>query len=353
MTKKIKLGIIFGGKSLEHEVSLLSAASVIRATDKEKYEIIKIGITKEGKWLLSKSTPENIENGSWEKEALNNPKSNIAVLETNKSLKDYVDVVFPVLHGPYGEDGTIQGLFEMVNIPYVGGSVIGTSTSMDKIISKKIFNEENIPVCKYIVVMRKDILYDSRGILKTIEEKIQYPMFVKPANLGSSVGISKAHNKEELEEALKEAMKHDRKILIEEYINCREIEIAVIGNDEPKVSAVGEVIAGKEFYDYEAKYQSGGKSEICIPANISKDKIETIKELAVKAYKALDLCGCSRIDFFLDKDTDNIYINEINALPGFTSFSMFPLLFEEAGLEYKKLINELVEYAIKRHQEKN
>lgn len=347
-----KIAIIFGGRSLEHDVSLLSATSVLKAIKKDIYEIVTIGITKDGQWLLYDGDIEHIATGKWE-EIAKEKNEEIAVLGSHQSLKDYADIAFPVLHGPYGEDGTIQGLFEMINMPYVGGSVIGTSTAMDKIISKRLFHEADIPVCQYTVVMRNDIVYDIQSVLETVQKQIEYPMFIKPANLGSSVGITKAHDVKELEEGLLEAIKHDRRVLIEENINCREIETAVIGNDDPKVAAVGEVVASNEFYDYEAKYLSNGASKVQIPAKITKDQESEIKDLAIKAYKALDLCGFSRIDFFIDKDTNQIYINEINSIPGFTQYSMFPLLWEEAGVNYSDLVDKLIMYAEERHKEKN
>lgn len=357
MSKKTRLGIVFGGKSGEYEISLMSTASVIRAVNKDKYDIVCIGITKEGEWLLYEGSPENIENGSWEAEAREclsryPEKYALSVLGTGPCLKDMVDIVFPVLHGPYGEDGTIQGLFEMADMPYVGCGVLGSSAAMDKACSKVLFEKENLPICGYKVILRRDFLNEQDRIIREIQEAFQYAIFVKPANLGSSVGISKAHNREELIEALKEACKYDRKIIIEEFVNCREIETGVIGNDSPEAAAVGEIIPSKEFYDYEAKYFDGGQSKICIPADISFEQAEKVRTLAVRAYKALDCCGFARVDFFINKDTDEIIINEINTIPGFTKYSMFPLLWEEKGVEYSELIDRLIEYGMERYKDK-
>ncbi len=254
MTDKIRLGIVFGGRSGEHEVSLMSAASVINAVDKKKYEVICIGITKEGEWLLFEGEPEDIENGCWEKQAREMLKGDSQKFGLDImgpfGLKARADIVFPVLHGPYGEDGTIQGLFEMADIPYVGAGVLGSSAAMDKACSKIIFEQVNLPICKYKVILRSDIKKDREKTVSIIEEKFQYPVFVKPANLGSSVGITKAHHRDEFEDALLEACRHDRKIIIEEFVNCREIESSVIGNDDLLAAAVGETISSKVFYDY-------------------------------------------------------------------------------------------------------
>lgn len=356
MTNKIKLGIIFGGRSGEHEISLMSAASVIRAIDKQKYDILCIGITKQGQWLIYEGPTEDIENGKWEETAkdlyFENPEQYaLSVIGSSNALKDKVDVVFPVLHGPFGEDGTIQGLFEMADIPYVGSRVLGSVVAMDKACSKVLFEKENLPICEYKVVYKKDFEKNFEKTIAEIERDFQYPMFIKPANLGSSVGISKAHDQEELIKGLSDACGYDRKIIIEEFINCREIETGVIGNDDPEAAAVGEIIPSKEFYDYEAKYFDGGKSKICIPANITKAQEEEIRALAIEAYKALDCCGFARVDFFISRDTEKIYINEINTIPGFTAFSMFPSLWAEKGMKYPVLIDKLITLALRKHKE--
>lgn len=357
MSNKIKLGIIFGGRSGEHEVSLMSATSVIKAIDQSKYEVICIGITKEGEWLFYEGNAEDIENGKWEakakKDLEQDPlKYKFSIVGKDKSLKSMVDIVFPVLHGPYGEDGTIQGLLEIADIPYIGAGVLASSCAMDKAISKVIFIQENLPVCKYQIVSRKAFLDNKNHIIKEIEDTFDYPIFVKPANLGSSVGISKAHNQEELKKALLEAGQHDRKIVLEAFINGKEIETGVIGNDQPEVAAVGEIISSKEFYDYEAKYFDGGKSKMCVPADIAEEQKEKIRELAIKAYKALDCCGFARVDFFIERDTGEIFLNEINTIPGFTPYSMFPLLWKHQGVPYPQLIDKLINYGFERYKEK-
>lgn len=357
MSDKIKLGIIFGGKSGEHEVSLMSAASVIEAIDKVKYEVICIGITKEGEWLRYEGNAKDIENGRWEakakKDLAEEPlKYKFSIVGKDNRLKSMVDIVFPVLHGPYGEDGTIQGLLELADTPYIGAGVLASSCAMDKALSKVIFAQEKLPICKYKIILRKDFLYNKDHVIKDVEEAFNYPIFVKPANLGSSVGISKAHNQDELAEALLEASQYDRKIVLEAFINCREIETGVIGNDRPEAAAVGEIIPSKEFYDYEAKYFDGGKSKMCVPADISEEQKEKIRELAIKAYKTLDCCGFARVDFFIDRDTGEIFLNEINTIPGFTQYSMFPLLWKHQGVPYPQLIDKIINYGFERHQEK-
>lgn len=348
-----RLGIIFGGQSGEHEISLMSATSVINAVDKNKYDITMIGITKEGKWLLYDGPTDLIENGEWRNYAelrlLSDPeKYELTVLGSTKSLKDRVDVIFPVLHGPMGEDGTIQGLFELMGIPYVGCKVLGSSLAMDKIASKQIFRNENLPICKYVHFNKEEIGDDLDGVCGRSEEALGYPVFVKPANMGSSVGISKAKNREDLKEALKEAIKYDRRIVVEEGLDCREIETGVIGNTVAFAATVGEIIPSKEFYDYEAKYFDGGKSKMVVPAEIPREVADQVRELALKAYKALDCQGCSRVDFFLERETNKIYLNELNTMPGFTSFSMFPALWKEAGLAYDELIDRMIGYALEK-----
>jgi len=356
MSDKIRLGIIFGGKSGEHEVSLMSAASVINAVDKSKYQVVCIGITKEGEWLLFEGASEDIENGRWEEQAKemlkNDPKKYRFNIIGSFGLKTRVDIAFPVLHGPFGEDGTIQGLFEMADIPYVGAGVLGSSAAMDKACSKIIFEQVNLPICKYKVILRSNFEKNREDTISLIEKEFQYPMFVKPSNLGSSVGITKAHHRKELIDALLEACRHDRKILIEEFVNCREIETSVIGNDDLRAAAVGEIIPSKEFYDYEAKYFDGGKSKLCIPADISDFQKDQIRTYAIKAYQALDCCGFARVDFFIEKDTGEVLINEINTIPGFTRYSMLPLSWKEQGIDYPQLIDKLIIYGLERYKEK-
>lgn len=332
----IKLGIVYGGMSSEHEVSIESAKSVIDNLDKERYEIYEIFINKNGEWL-------------------NKAKEKIQDIFTY--LKN-LDVVFPVLHGMYGEDGTIQGLFEMLKVPYVGAGVLASANGMDKVYSKIIFEKAKIMQAPYIYIKYnkndkytyftenfEEMEQDVEQIAEMVTKKIEFPMFIKPSNSGSSVGIKKAHNFEELVEAIKYATKYDKKVLIEKGINGREIECAVLGNDKPKASAIGEILPADEFYSYEAKYQNS-ESKTQIPKDISKEKEDEIKNIAIKAYKALDCKGLSRVDFFVEKDTEKVYINEINTMPGFTKISMYPKLWEYSGLKYSDLLDRLIELAM-------
>lgn len=348
----IKIGVIFGGRSGEHEISLMSAASVINALDKAKYKTFFFGITKEGKWKHFEGTTAEIENGQWEKTAKNfNPGK----------LKEYIDFALPILHGPYGEDGTIQGLFEMLDIPYAGCGVLASAAAMDKAIAKDIFAKAGLPICKHALTFSDDFISVEgkcdenliKAEIEKIEKKVPYPMFVKPANMGSSVGITKAKDKDGLKKSLIEAAKYDRRIVVEEGIDCRELETGVIGNHNPKAATVGEILPSSEFYDYKAKYFDGGQSKICVPADISEDIREQIRDIAVRAYMALDCAGFSRIDFFLEKETKKVYINEINTIPGFTKFSMFSKLWAEAGVPYSLLIERIVDFGYERYYAKN
>jgi len=341
-----RLGILFGGRSGEHEVSLMSATSVIKAMDKSRFQIVMIGISKSGEWLRYDGPIENIENGEWEKQARH--------FEVG-SLKQEVDVVLPILHGPYGEDGTIQGLFEMLDIPYCGCGVLASAVAMDKMISKELFVQAGLPVCKYTLVFSEK-LEDQGDMLeeiRRIEACVSYPMFVKPSNMGSSVGVTKAKNRGGLEEALRIAKKYDRRIIVEEGIDCRELEAGVIGNFSAEVSVIGEILPSAEFYDYKAKYFDGGKSKMCIPADISEELSEKIRNLALQAYETIDGSGFARIDFFQDRKNGKIYINEINTIPGFTRFSMFPSLWGHAGILYMELIERIVELGYERYNAKN
>lgn len=355
MQNKLNVAVVFGGKSGEHEVSLMSATNVINAMDKNKYNIHTIGITKKGQWMLYQGSVEKLQDGSWESEARCLDNHQLidmmlgSILEENHKSK--LDVIFPVLHGPNGEDGTIQGFFEMLNIPYVGCGVIGSALGMDKVISKQLFIDAGLHVAKYDVAYKFEIQDQLQKVIERIEAKFQYPVFVKPVNMGSSVGITKAHNRQELEQGLKEAAKYDRKILIEEFINGRELECAVLGNNYPEATGAGEVIPSKEFYDYEAKYFDDGKSILIIPAKLSEEENKAVGDAAIKAFKALDCCGMARADFFLERTTEEIYINEINTIPGFTRISMYPKLWEIDGLSYSKLIDKLIELALERYRE--
>jgi D-alanine-D-alanine ligase len=337
----------------------MSAASVINAIDKTKFEVIQIGITKDGEWYLFDGAAEQIEDGSWELEAkkalAKDPrKYGLEVLGSGgNSLKEQVDFALPILHGPYGEDGTVQGLFEMIDIPYGGGGVTGTALTMDKILAKAVLQSAGIPQGPYVALMKHQYDEDGQKILDEVCGKLKYPMFVKPSNMGSSVGISKVKNTDELKKAILEAAKFDHRILVEEGIDCRELEVAVIGNWEPAVSGVGEIIPSAEFYDYNAKYFDGGKSRLCIPADIPLDKAEEIREIAIKAYKLLDCSGYARVDFFMEKASGKIFLNEINSIPGFTRYSMFPLLWEKEGLTYPNLIERIITLGYERYNAKN
>lgn len=364
--KKTRLGIIFGGRSGEHEVSLLSAASVIRATDKEKYELAYVGITKNGEWKLLKpkqnaaeseerqniaaclNTAEcmaqMIEDGSWENEALPfNPGE----------IKTVMDFALPVMHGPYCEDGKIQGLFEMLDIPYGGCGVLASAVAMDKLLAKDVFARNGLPICEYAAVTKSEYESEREEVLDRVGDKLGYPNFVKPANMGSSVGVSKASDRSSLAEALDLAFRYDKRVIVEEYINCRELETAILGNASPEAAVVGEILPSAEFYDYNAKYLDGGASKLCIPAQISEEMTERIRDFAKKAYMAIDGEGFARVDFFIDKDTGELYLNEINTIPGFTKFSMFPLLWEAAGSRYTQTIERIIELGYERYNAEN
>lgn len=338
----IKLGVIFGGKSGEHDVSLMSAASVLRALNKEKFSPVMIGITRDGKWMLHEGEIDEIENGTWEEKA--KPLSIDKLAET-------IDFALPIVHGTNAEDGTLQGFFEIMNIPYGGCGVLASAACMDKIVAKELFVSAGIPSCKYIGFETK--LFKEEDAKEIAEAVEGYPCFVKPANLGSSVGVSKANNEEELLEAIREAAKFDRRIIVEQGMNAREIEIAVIGNEEPVLGSIGEINTKQaDFYDYSTKY-TDGQSEMIIPADIPEETAAKLRDYAMRAYKALDCAGFSRIDFFLDRETGELYINEINTLPGCTKFSMFPSLMADAGVPYPELIERIVDYGYERYNAKN
>ena len=347
--KKLKLGVIFGGMSTENEVSCVSGVSVIKHLNKEKYEIYPIFINKSGKWFEVFNIEENEKVG----EELENKKEIDNVMEYLKSF----DVIFPVLHGMYGEDGTIQGLFELLKIPYVGCKVLASSVGMDKVYTKIVFDKAQINQTKYVYLRKynEDYIYIDENfnekILKINElsniimEKLKFPMFVKPSNFGSSVGISKVKNRDELEKAIIEASKFDRKVLVEQGIIGRELECAVLGNEDVISSCVGEVKSAEEFYSYDAKYNNE-ESKTIIPAEISEEKSKEIKDLAIKAFKSIDGKGLSRVDFFIEDETEKVYINEINTLPGFTNISMYPKLFDKVGIGYTDLLDRLVDFAL-------
>jgi len=382
--KKLRVGILFGGRSGEHEVSLLSAASVLKAIDKNKYEVVPIGITKEGRWL-TEAHAEGLLRGEKHEEGRHlragDPQSTpgAAVLAKGEAVivppvpqahglvpfesvapvmqkAIDVDVIFPVLHGTFGEDGTIQGLLELADIPYVGAGVLGSAAGMDKDIMKHLFAGAGLPMVKHVTILRGQWEKEPKKVTKLVESRLKYPLFVKPANLGSSVGISKAHDRKELGPAIATAADYDRKIVIEEGVGgkkrkARELECAVLGNDEPRASVVGEIIPGAEFYDYNAKYiDEGSRPEI--PAKISKKQIKQVQEMAVRAFQAVDCSGLARVDFLMDPKSGKIYINEINTMPGFTSISMYPKMWAASGLGYPELIDRLIQLGLERHAEK-
>lgn len=377
MAERKRIAVIFGGQSSEHEVSRVSAESVISNIDRDKFEVVMIGITKDGRWLSYDGPVEKLGSGEWQAiaeakaalggqqavciedgqgkgnsvEAAGTSARGILKASGAEPGSRKIDVVLPVLHGCNGEDGTIQGLFELAGIPYAGCGILGSALGMDKAYAKIIFEKEGIPQGKYLVFSRKQINMDIESLTKQVEETLEYPCFVKPSNAGSSVGISKAHNGDELVKALNFAAKYDRRILVEEFINGREIECAVLGNDDPSASTVGEVIPCNEFYDYEAKYQSGDQSRVVIPADLPAKTIDEIRRYAVKAFKALDCSGLSRVDFFVHKETGKVYINEINTMPGFTKISMYPKLWEASGIPYGKLIEKLIDLAVERFED--
>lgn len=364
--QKIRVGVIFGGRSGEHEVSLQSARSVMEALDKEKYEVIPVGITKEGRWVTGDVLAALADGADTAVPAalLPDPHSSALLrlgLETavpvSLSSVTELDVIFPVLHGPYGEDGTVQGLLELAGIPYVGAGVVGSAVGMDKAIFKHVMTANNLPILPWALLTRHEWEQRPTAVLANLEARLHYPMFAKPANLGSSVGISKCDDRDSLRAGLAEAARYDRRIIVEQGINARELEISVLGNEDPIASVVGEVRPRRAFYDYVAKYltepDSEEYSELIIPADIDADLASTLRALATAAYKAIDCAGLGRVDLLLDKDTGEFYINEINTIPGFTRISMYPKLWEATGVSYPDLLDRLVELALARYEEKS
>jgi D-alanine-D-alanine ligase len=399
-TSKIRVGILFGGRSGEHEVSLLSAASVVNAIDKTKYEVVPIGITKDGRWVTAEHAERLLKGKNKDEPQADNSVSSAqtsqlragdpeatpgaAVLATGASVvvppeparRDVglapfqtdanlrrasdrainVDVIFPVLHGTFGEDGTIQGLLELADIAYVGAGVLGSSAGMDKDIMKSLFRAAGLPIVKHVTVLRSQFEDEPKKTQKLVESTLKYPVFVKPANLGSSVGISKAHDRKELGPAIAEAARFDRKIVIEEGVGgkknkAREIECAVLGNDAPRASVAGEIVPCKEFYDYDAKYLAEG-SDLIIPAKLTKAETKTVQKLAIAAFQAVDCTGLARVDFLMDPKSRKMFVNEINTMPGFTAISMYPKLWAATGVSYPDLIDRLIQLGIERHEDK-
>lgn len=397
MAKKLRVGVLFGGRSGEHEVSLRSAQSILKAINRKKYDVVPIGIAKSGQWLggsdadvlLTGNIPLQIAGAGMGKVSTRKAHANVVAsvadaLGSNDSNDDVValslqasatgakaaglDVVFPVLHGTFGEDGTIQGLLELADVAYVGSGVLGSSVGMDKDAMKKMFAAAGLPLVKHVTLLRGDWKASPRKCTKLIEDKLQYPVFVKPANLGSSVGISKVRERGELAPAMDEASKFDRKIVVEEGVSgqgrlkgtgkARELEVAVLGNDQPVASVVGEIVPDREFYDYASKYDSSSTSEPIIPAKLTRAEAKAIQAMAVEAFKACDCAGLARVDFLMEatvpgaKKAPRVYLNEVNTMPGFTSISMYPKLWEASGIGYSELISRLIALAVERQEER-
>jgi D-alanine-D-alanine ligase len=369
--KKLRVGIIFGGRSGEHEVSIRSAQAIIEAINRKKFDVVPVAITKEGKWLgPSQSTqllPEKIRGllapGTNEHTGdvalLGDPshKGLIAIRKDNSStVAEKLDVVFPALHGPFGEDGTLQGLLEMADVPYVGCGVLASSCGMDKVTMKSLFAQAGLPICKHTWFLRSQWRANPDRILRKVKSEIGLPCFVKPANLGSSVGVSRARDKKTLSDAIDLAAEYDRKIIVEEEVVAREIECAILGNDEPRASLPGEYVIYEEsarFLDYTEKYSKTGRVSFVVPAPLSKSLTGKIQRMAIQAFQAIDGTGLARVDFFLDKKSGELVINELNTLPGLTEVSGYPKMWEASGMSFQKLLEELIELAFERHKEKS
>ena len=384
MKKKLRVGVLFGGRSGEHEVSLLSAASVFKAIDRTRYEVVPVGITKEGRWLVSDEAERLLAGEFPDSSTLRAgdpqqsapaallakgegvivppvPGGTLVPFESPAQNVLQMDVVFPVLHGTFGEDGTMQGLFELAGLAYVGSGVLGSAAGMDKEVMKRLFLAAGLPITKHMTFLRHDWKKSPRKVVARLEAELKYPFFVKPANLGSSVGISKVHDRKELGPAIELAAGFDRKIVVEQGVGsrggrskmgkARELEVAVLGNDEPMASVVGEIVPGKEFYDYEAKYLSEG-SQAIIPAKLTRQQSKQVQAMALDAFRACDCAGLARVDFLMEAgDSGRLYLNEINTMPGFTSISMYPKLWEASGMKYRDLITRLIELALERKAE--
>ncbi len=366
--QRICVGILFGGRSGEHEVSLASARSILEQIDRGRYEVVPIGVTKQGEWIvggdplhmlsagLSKdSTPATLladpsRRGLWNIQAAAESEAEERAITAVRRAR--LDVVFPVLHGTFGEDGTVQGLLELAGIPYVGSGVLASALAMDKASANDVFRAHGLPIAPYVVVKRKTWQQRPTQVVEEIEAALSYPVFVKPANLGSSVGISKAHHRGELPSAFDLAARYDRKLVIQQGIEAREIEVSVLGNDDPIASIPGEVIPSREFYDYQAKYIDDD-SELVIPARLDEETTRRVREMAVIAYRALDCAGMARADFLLEKPTGKLWLNELNTIPGFTQISMYPKLWEATGVSYPELIDRLIALAIERFEDRS
>jgi D-alanine-D-alanine ligase len=358
---KLRVGVIFGGRSGEHEVSLRSAESIIKAMDRSRYEIVPIGITREGRWLVSGNAtamlPEAVMTSQNHQDVaiIGDPtRQGLTRLDEGQRAlsSEPLDVVFPVLHGPYGEDGTIQGLLEMAGVPYVGCGVLASANGMDKITMKQLFQRAGLTVAEYEWFLRSSWEYDCEALIDQVAQSLGFPVFVKPANLGSSVGISKADDKQQLREAVNDAARYDRRIIVERAVSGREIEVSILGNEHPAASLPGEIIAGHAFYDYEDKYIDNA-SRTDVPAKLPNDVIEQIQRNGIRAFQAIDGSGLARVDFFVEHQTSRVIINEINTMPGFTSISMYAKLWEASGIAYSELIDRLIDLAIERHRDKS
>ncbi|HSY30738.1 MAG TPA: D-alanine--D-alanine ligase family protein [Verrucomicrobiae bacterium] len=353
-SRKLRVGVLFGGRSGEHEVSLASAASIIRGLDPQKYEVVPIGITKEGHWLIGagaqKMLPEVLRTG--QRVLMSADPTESALMPLDGSPRGQkLDVVFPVIHGTFGEDGTMQGLLELAGLPFVGAGVLGSAIGMDKDVAKKLMQVAGIPVVPWIAVQRADWERQPKEIRRAIEKKFKYPVFVKPATLGSSVGMTKVHSRAELGAALDLAAEFAMKIMVERAVSAREIEVSVLGNHDPRASIPGEIVPHREFYDYAAKYLEEG-TQLLIPAKLKKSEVKKVQSMAVTAFRALELSGMARVDFFIEKRGGKIFLNEVNTIPGFTSISMYPKLWEANGIPFRELVSKLIDLALEQHQEK-
>ena len=357
MREKIRVGLLFGGKSSEHEVSLRSATSILAAIDQNKYDLILIGITKKGQWRSDPNFSSGQLSRILEEEIpvvlAASPSGSSYLIQFNPSSnwigqKTKIDVFFPVLHGPFGEDGKIQGLFEMANVPYVGAGVLSSAIAMDKCVMKSLFQQAGLPTAPFISMFLNECNQNKKKLEQKIGESFGYPCFIKPANLGSSIGISRVTKSEDFSKALDLAAQFDDKILVEKALDAREIECSVLGNRNPQVSIPGEIITTSDFYDYQSKY-SNDSAKLVIPAPLDLDKVKQIQELSIRSFQLLDCRGMARVDFFLERLTNKIYLNEINTIPGFTSISMYPKLWEASGISYSELIDQLIKLAIERN----
>lgn len=365
MPRKVRVAVLFGGQSDEHDVSLRSAQTIMEALDPDRYEVVPVGITREGQWVANGDPLKALQSISpmfalkagdeAPGDADAGSSTHVVAVEVGGSglpagLTETVDIVFPALHGPKGEDGTVQGMLELAGVPYIGSGVLGSAVAMDKVVTKNLLTQAGLPQVPWVQVLRRDWERDQEAIEQLVGERLGYPCFVKPANMGSSVGVGKARNPAELHDALREASRFDRKLVIEQGVNAREIELAVLGNDDPIVSVAGEVVPAGEFYDYNAKYIDDD-AQLIIPARLDREVLAYMQELAIAAFQALDLAGLARVDFFLEKETDRVFINEVNTIPGFTSISMYPMLWEASGVPLAELVDRLVQLGVERSRD--